>query len=1128
MSRTAKISVLLLFLFLFTQSLLAQRNLASLVGTVKDSSGAVVPHATVTAKNLGTDAVRTMNSDASGDYALPDLDVGHYSVTGSMTGFKTTMIKDIELQTGQRARIDIVLELGTVTQEVTVSTTAPLISTTSSDVGQVVDRAVLQDIPLNGRSFWQLTQLTPGANFTPAGSNAYGSLTSIRASAVNVTINGADPDKTGWVLDGSSIIEVQSGGTEVQPNVDAIQEFKVEAGNMDAEFGRTPATVTATIKSGTNQYHGDAFEFVRNDHLDARNFFFVTPPGSSQTKDILKRNQFGGTFGGPIRKDKTFFFVDMEETLVREDEVFSDIVPSVAEREGNFSALSKSLTNPFNSYANFTGNQVSTSSTPATFDPLAAFFLNYLPVPSIAGTPGRAVSADALSLNTSKGDIKIDENINEKNRLMGRYSIVDNTETQPDQFPALGLLSDHARGQDFTLALTHVFNPHWINETRFGYYRMIFLFLPPLEGTNFSLAQTTPLGNDPGYTGFNYQAYGGFPEISISSYTGFDGGPSNQLPKSNHIRTFEYADAVSYSSGKHNIKFGMQLYHNTTGYVTGSQTQGIFTFNGNYTGDAFADFLLGVPATGQRDPGALWWGGYGNWPAWFFQDSFRATQNLTLNLGARYEMNGFYTGQRGQMSGMNLSTGQIIIPSKFDVNARPISAQLLPLYSDRIVYTNSLGLPESIIDMNKHDIAPRIGIAWKPFGKDKWAIRSGYGIFYDYADNNGPNNTVGAPPDTVQDTESQNSKPNAPNRPWENYFLGVPLPGVPNPNPGQPCPAPLTFTAISCSTPSLSTGMFGPHTTSYSEEWNFTVQRELSHNLSMTVAYVGNNAHHQYQGQSVNNPLPGTGNIQPRRPLGEWGTITQYEYGGAANNNALQVSVTSRSWHGMSLLGNYTYWKCLDDGTAGSGAITSSLIPYNRGVCTANRTQASSISYDYVLPFGHGQAFGANIPGWANQVVGGWRMTGILTLQTGLPYTPTISNDQANTGVGSQRPDIISTPVQTDNVACWFYTTANTNCVTLFGTQANWWQSPPADTRYGTGGRDILRADGLRDLDFSLMKTFKVTESKSLEFRAEAFNLTNHPTFSAPSTNVNSGSGGAVTSLLDPARNIQLALKLYF
>lgn len=1127
MSWHTKFGLLLASFFLLTGTLEAQRNLATLVGTVKDSSGAVVPGATVTTKNLGTAAERTMTTDASGDYVMADMDVGHYSVVASTAGFKTTVIPNIELQTGQSARIDVVLQLGAVTQQVTVSTTTPLISTTSSDVGQVVDRGVLQDIPLNGRAFWQLTALTPGATYTPGGSNPYTSSTAIRASAVNVVINGSDPDKTGWVLDGSSIVEVQQGGTEVQPNVDAIQEFKVESGNMDAEFGRTPTTVTATIKSGTNQFHGDLFEFLRNDHLDARNFFYVTPKGSSQTKDILKRNQFGGTLGGPIRKDKTFFFVDMEETMVRQDSVFSNIVPSAAERQGDFSALSSTLKNPFSTpsaYAAFPNNQVSlptTSSTPL-FSPQAAYFLSFLPTPTLSGTPGRAISADVLALNTSKGDIKIDENITAKDRLMGRYSIVNNTETLPDQFPALGLLDDHSRGQDLALALTHVFNPHWLNEARFGYYRMIFLFLPPLGGTNFSI----PSGSDPGYGGFELQGFNGFPQINISGYTGFDGAPSNNLPKSNHIRTFEYADAVSYFNGKHNMKFGMQLYHNTTAFIAGGETQGIFNFTGNYTGDAFADFLLGVPAVGQRDGGNLLWGLYGNWPAWFFQDAYRVSQNVTLNLGMRYELNGFYTGQRGQKSAINMATGELIIPSNFDVTARPISALLVPLYKDRYVLSSTLGLPNSLIARDNKDFAPRIGVAWKPFGKDKWALRAGYGIFFDYADSNAPGQGHEVPPEALQDTENNDSKPSVPTRTFGNYFLGLPLVGVPNPNPGQPCS--LGFTAISCSTPAITPSVFGHQTTSYSEEWNFTVQRELSKNLSMTVAYVGNNAHHQFQSQSVNNPAPGTGNIQPRRPLDMWSTISLYEYGGAANYNALQVSMNSRTWHGLSLLGNYTYSKCLDDGSAGGGAPTAELIPFNRGVCNLNRTQASAVSFDYQLPFGHGRAYGSAIPGWANQIVGGWRMSGILTLQTGLPYTPTLSNDQANTGVGSQRPDILSAPVQTDNVACWFYTTANSSCVNLFGTKTNWWALPPANTRYGTGGRNILRADGLKDLDFSLQKSFRVTESKLVEFRAEAFNLANHPTFSAPSTNVNSGSGGAVTSVLLPGRQIEFALKLYF
>ncbi len=1137
MSQHTKIGVFLLFLFLCSVTLLAQLNLATLVGTVKDTSGAVVPNATVTLKNLGTGAVRILKTDSSGDYTIPNLDVAHYSLTVTVQGFKTTTIPDFQLEIGQSAKIDPVLQVGATTQEVTVTTAAPLLATTTAEVGQVVERQILDNAPLNGRAFWQLTALTPGANYTPGGSNPYNGLTAIRARAVNVTVNGSDTMKTGWTLDGSNITEVQLGGTEVQPNVDAIQEFKVESGNMGAQFGRTPTTVTATIKSGTNQFHGDVFEFLRNDKLDARNFFFQAPAGSHYTKDIMRRNQFGGTVGGPIKRDKTFFFADYEETMVRQALVASNVVPSMAERQGDFSELCSTFTagvctngtqllNPFSTptpYAPFPGNIVSlpTTSTTPLFSPQANFFLGYLPEPNLLqGTTSRAVFGNRMALNTAKGDIKIDENLTSQNRLMGRYSIMDNTEANPDRFPALGILQDHSRGQDFTLVDTHVFNAHWLNEARFGYYRMMFLFSAPLQSTNFSQA------SEANYQGFDLQLFGGFPEIDLNGYTGFDGSPSNNLPKSNHVRTYEYADMITYNSGKHDIKMGFQLYHNILGFKNGSETQGDFGFVGTYTGDAFADFLLGVPTSSGRDGGQPLLGSYGNFPALFFQDYFRATSNLTLNVGVRWEDNGFYTGQRGQLSGINLATDQIIIPSNFDPTAQAISAELVPLYHDRYVFTKSLGLPLSVRNADKKDFAPRVGFAWKPFGKDKWALRAGYGIFYVYPDNDLINNTVSVPPLAAADTEFNDRPPLAPTRSWGNFYLGVPLAGTPNPNPGQPCP--LGFTALDCSTPALATGTFGSQKMTYIQEYNFSLQHELTSSVSLNLAYVGNNSHHQGLSQSANDPPPGPGNIQPRRPLVEWGPMTYYEYGGLANYNALQASVVARRWHGLSLLGNYTYSKCIDNGSNEGGAATTLLIPYWRAVCDLNRAHTAALSYDYQLPFGQGRHYLSNLHGVSNHILGGWEMSGILTLQTGLPYTPNITEDQANTGVGSQNPDVISTPLQTDNVNCWFYTTANSLCTSLYGNKTDWWALPPAATRYGTGGRNILTANGLKNLDFALFKVFKITESKTAEFRAEFFNLTNHPTFSAPSSGVDTGSGGQVGSTLNAARQIQFALKLYF
>lgn len=1114
MSRFLVAIWLMLSLFAFAPILVGQLNLATVKGTVKDTSGGVLPKALVTIKDLGTGLERSAITDDSGEYSVSNLQVGHYSISVTLKGFETTTVPDLQLQVGQSARIDAVLHVGSPSQQVTVNATEALLATTTSSVGQVVDQRVLQNVPLNGRAFWQLTQLTPGATYTPGGANPYTGTTAIRARAVNVSVNGSDPQQTGWSLDGANITEAQLGGTAVQPNVDAIQEFKVESGNMSAEFGHTPNMVTATIKSGTNQYHGNLFEFLRNDKLDARNFFFQAPEGSSAQKDILKRNQFGGTFGGPIRKDKTFFFVDYEETTVRQALVFSNVVPTAAMRTGDFSSLlpGTPLLNPYNNYTPFPNNKI-----PANLlSPQALFFLKYLPDPNlIQGDTARAVFGNGLRLNTAKADIKIDEQFTSKDHVMGRYSINDNDEANPNSFPALGSPGNHSRGQSFSLALTHIFSPNWFNEARFAYYRSYFTFQGPLQGTN--------VDQQANIKGFELQPYGGFPEIDMAGYSSFNGSPTNCLPKSNHVRSYQYSDTVSRSAGKHDMKMGMEWFHNDLGFVNGGVSEGVFDFEGTYTGDAFGDYMLGLPDSVTRDAGVPLQGNYGNFLAWFFQDNYRVTNNLTLNLGLRYEINPFYTGQRGQVSGFNLSTGKLVLPANFDPTAQPISAQLVPLFNDRYVFSNTLGLPNSIRSSDKKDWGPRIGLAWRPFGSNKWAIRSAYGIYYAYPDNNLINNTSSVPPIAAVQQIFDDRPPSAPTRNWGNFFENVPLAGLPNPNPGQPCPG--GFVAISCAQPSLSTGSLQSSLT-YVQEYNLSIQRELTSSLTMNVAYVGNNTHRLAQFVSINDPPPGPGDIQLRRPYIQWGPISYARYGGKASYNALQTSVTSRAWHGLTLLGNYTYSKCLDDGSSESGT-TSLLIPFNRAPCDLDRTHSGAFSYDYELPFGKARRFLNNVPGWANQAIGGWVVSGVVTLQSGLPFTPRVG-DLANTGVSGQRPDVIAPPIMPQTVGCWFYTSANSACRALLPDATNWFALPPKYLRYGTGGRNILRADGLKTWDFSLFKNFQMTETRYLQFRAEFFNFTNHPTFAAPSTRVDTASGGSISSTLNPARQIQLALKFYF
>src|SRR5580704_13034560 len=460
--------------WLFAAPLLeAQVNTATMVGTVKDATGAAVPNASLTAKNLATGLTRSVSTDGAGNYVISNLPAGHYSVTASLSGFKTTTIPDIELQVAQQATVNPLLEVGQATQEMTVTAAPPLLNVVNSEVGQVVDTQAVESMPLNGRSFWQLTQLTPGAAYIPGGQNVRPGGTSIRASAVNVNVNGLSPAWTGWALDGANITEFQLGGTIIQPNVDALQEFKVESANMDAQYGHTPSMINATLKSGGNQFHGDIYEFFRNSSLDARNFFYLPPPGSSLTKEPLRRNQPGATFGGPIRKDKSFFFVDIESLQLSQGVDANNIVASAAKRLGNFTdILPKTIKDPLTGQP-FPGNII-----PANrLSPQTQFLLPYMPPPNLVqGSTFRSVSTSPLAESIYKADGKYDQVLTEKDRLMARYSIADNTESDPNPFPAIGQFALHSRGQSLVIGLTHIFNPHWLNEAKASYYRSYFLF----------------------------------------------------------------------------------------------------------------------------------------------------------------------------------------------------------------------------------------------------------------------------------------------------------------------------------------------------------------------------------------------------------------------------------------------------------------------------------------------------------------------------------------------------------------------------------------------------------------------------------------------------------------------------
>ena len=1092
-----------------TWSCYAQISQASLQGTVNDNSGAAIPGAAVTLRNKGTAATRAAITDASGQYSFTNLDPAEYTLSTAFKGFKTFVIGSLMLHTGERSSVDVKLELGDTTQEVTVDAAVPLLSTTSTEVSHLVPASQVAELPLNGRNFWELTQLTPGATFIPRGQLAQYNGSEIRPRNVNVTVNGQGYIFTGWSLDGATVTNFELGGTLIVPNVDAIQEFAVLSGNMAPEFGHTPNMIVASLKSGTNAFHGNLFEFLRNQKLDARNFFVAE-------REPLKRNQFGGTLGGPVKKDRIFFFVDYQGTRLRQGTPFNEVVPSLPERSGDFSDLlpGKTITDPLNRLP-FPGNII-----PANrLSQPGQFFAPYLPLPNlIQGTTFRSSFSTGLPLGQNLGDARVDARLNDRNMLMARYSVSSSYESSPNPFPAVPATNLHSKAQDYTVRWTKIFSPTVQNVAQAAFYDSPFIFGAVGPGVNVN-----GMAGIQGFENASVVPEQSWPTIAISGYQGFQGSPSDQRPKYMRIRHLQLSDAVSFVHGRHEMKAGMEWLHRNDGFHIGQNSVGNWNFLGTYTGNGFADLLMGFPDNGTRSPVQTLQGDYDDFKAWHFNDTFRVRPGLTLNLGLRWDINPFMKGIRRTRTGFDPSTGKVIVPSGLqnDPTAQPLTGQLLQLFGDRVSFTNDLGLPQSVTPSDHRNVAPRVGIAWTPMPKT--VVRSAYGIFFAFPDTNLVNNTVVTVPFVVNSQVFNDRPPLAPTRTFSNFFQGAAI-ASPNPNPGQPCSFGLVLN--SCDTPTMTSALVNLRE-QYTQQWNLTVQREITSRVAFTAAYVGSRTVRLQQTQRRNDPPPGPGAIQTRRPFPQWGSIGLQEWGGKGTYNALQTSLEVRDWHGLTLMGSYVRAKCLDTGTDDSGAPAMALIGLNYAPCDFDQTNTSSISFNYALPVGRGKRLLGHMPGVADRALGGWELSAVTTLKSGLPFTPTIGSDRANTGAGGQRPNVIGPAFVPQTINCWFYTSANSSCKSLFPNATDSFFIP-AQYTIGTGGRNILRADNLAQLDLSITKQVVFSEARRLQFRGEFFNITNHPVFNAPGTNIDQGSGGQVSSTLNSNRIIEFAVKLFF
>jgi outer membrane receptor protein involved in Fe transport len=1096
----------LIFSMLTCLSLSAQQITGNIRGTVTDPTGAVIRDAAVTARQEETGLSRSATSDRNGSYVLLELPTGHYRLQVTAKGFQEYAQDGITLNVNETASVSPHLAIGSEKEQVLVSADAELIEPTVTSMGKVVQQRELEDLPLNGRNFSQLGLLQPGVvPLTPGIAEAGGSLRNGQAYAVN----GQRPESNNFLIDGANNFNGIDGGFVLKPPVDAISEFRIITHNANAEFGDALGSTTNIItRSGTNHVHGTLWEFLRNDAVDANNYF-------AQTKEPLKQNQFGASVGAPVKKDKTFIFGFYEGFRNRQGETALTTVPSLRQRTGDFSELCLEgftagfCNNPahqlFNVFANapYPNNQVPQGE----FSSVSQNLLSFFPLPN-AGT-NLFSTTQTLSNTTDQFGIKVDHYLNPRDTLNFRYMF--NQLSQLDPLSPGGAsvpgfpVGEDQRAQNFVAEETHTFSPSLIAVLRFSFLRNKFLFG---EHENHE---------SPSSLGFQFKPSldiaAGPPFIQVNGYSTV--GDPITGPRNTYEDVFDYSGSLSWVRGKHELKFGGGYQRQQINVLQGIATNGFFVFAPFPVTDAFASFLTGQPVVFLQGIGDFSRGIRGDNANWYVQDTYKVTSRLTINAGLRYELPEPYTEIHNRQS--------LFEPGK--------KSQVLPNAPVGLVYPGDSGVSAGLIPTDLEAFAPRFGIAWDPTGGGKLLITSAYGIFYEpyYTGQGGPLQApISAPP-----------------------YLGTPqvsLPDFADPFNGNP-PAPGTF-----SKPLTNLTLSPTLTLPYAQDWDLNIQQSFGSDWLFEIGYVGTKGTRLPRFIEANPAvfIPGTVDGQPisnssnadQRRLYSGCTLADSpgscqfsstgEIASIANSsyNALEASLRKRFGHGLSFLASYTWSKAIDD--VSSFNITGSAAkpvagendlaqnPFNlaaeRGVSLFDARNRFVGSYEWALPFwNHAQ-------NWYQWGLGGWKLDGIATLMSGTPFTVFDSNDVSAqgsapeiTGFSAQRPNLVGNPNNGPRtVNAWL----NTDAFLRLDPTANAGQ-------FGTERRNVNIGPAYADWDFAALKNFKVTESKQLQFRAELFDVLNRTNFRLPDSDISSPTFNHILAAEAP-RQVQFALKFMF
>lgn len=1139
MSQMSSYRMLVLCVLLLGFAFTASAQEATLVGSVTDQTGGAIPNVTITVVNTDTGQSLVISSNEAGQFVAPDLHIGNYSIKAEAKGFKTWTTPGLALRVGDRIRVDILMQVGNVTDSITVESGLLQVQAESSEISDVVTGTQMADLATNGRNFVTLAALMPGASSAVTGFNFPAPV----SSNFNISFNGQNPDHNVWMADGGENYDRGSGGkSSIMPSMEAVAEFRTLTSNYSADYGLgSGATMSMVFKSGTSDLHASLWEFVRNDAFDANDFL---SNAAGVKKPMLRYNNYGFNAGGPVvlgkfnkDRNKTFFFYNMEWRSLRGTQAINANDPSMAERTGDFSAVPTPILVPTNlsatqlarfaAYGLQPGDQfkyngrLNVIPTPLLDSNTLAFLATgALPTPTSVDSNGLGhLVANASAPQDVREELfRIDHRVNDKLSLFG-HAVMEQISTSNatslwsgDSYPSVGT----AFGNPSYSAVAHAtysISANLVNETSFDYNGNRIHILPTGTFTRPS-DFTSPL-LPPG--GDSANALDRLPNINFAKELGTGYNP-NWQPWNNAADDYQAREDLSWIHGRHQFKFGGSFMEYNKVQDTFTNTEGTYTFDGSYTGSAFADFMLGYASAYAQD--AIH--DHGTWHdqsySFYGQDNWRITDRLTLNLGLRWEglphtyevnnrMSNFYPNlYNPAQAPQYLADGSLNPAGPGFTTVSGVTLSTVPFYMNGIAVAGQ-GVPKGLVQNHWNDWAPRVGLAWDLTGKGKTVVRAGFGRMYERVQGNDVYNMAGDIPFSYQTNLS-------------NVLFSN--------------PATSAITGLTAASPVGAAGISSMAYSNYksptSNQWSFGLQQELWPKAVLSVAYVGNQDLHQNVYRDINAPalsdtvdraaaVNHTIDVNRIRPYLGFAQINQSENSENGHYNGVQLNLRIQASKGLTLQAAYTVARAVNDVIAvGGGDLAQSSNPYDlnydNGPSPFDRTQTLVLNYVYDLPF-----FTHASNKFQKAMLGGWQISGITTIETGLALTP--AADNSSLGMGgfvANRPNLSGTISYPKTVNQWFGTGAF---------------SAPAALGFGNAGKGCLRGPGLTNFDASLFKNFKGIpwftnkEGATLQIRFESFNTLNHTEFQNVQTNFSSGNFGAVTSVYAP-RTFQFGAKFMF